>query len=369
MLGSNGPGFRDSMRMYYCAVTVALFASLALSQTSSISPTDAPPDAPVHHRHDDDDKLAPVSAALVPADSPVITIKGACDHPPGAAASSVQAKSSTCETIITKAQFEKLAEALNPQMSAKVKYQLAETYPHLLVFANKARELGLDQDSAFAEEVRFTSLQLLTDRLNRYYTEQAVKNISDSDVEEYYKKNATKYEREELLRIFVPKQTRQGQKTPSAEHSGNPSDSAMLKVAEKIHARAAAGEDFQVLQKEAFEAAGIASGPPTVSTGRISAVGLPLDHRKVFEMEPGQVSDAIADSSGYYIYKVVSKQMVPLVQASREIRRSIASQRVQDATAALSKSFKSNLDQMYFGPPGTDLPAKVNETGDEPSPK
>ena len=355
--------------MYYCAVTVALFASLALSQASSISPTDAPPDAPVHHRHDDDDEMPPASAALVPPDNAVITIKGTCDHLPGAAASSVQAKSSTCKTTITKAQFEKLVEALNPQMSAKVKYRLAETYPHLLVSANKARELGLDRDPAFAEAVRFTSMQLLTDRLNRYFAEQAVKNISDSDVEEYYKKNAIKYEREELLRIFVPKQPRQTQKTPSAEHSGNASDSTMLKVAEKIQARAAAGEDFQQLQKEAFEAAGIASGPPTVSTGKISAVGLPLDHRRVFEMEPGQVSDAITDPSGYYIYKVVSKQMVPLAQARREIRRSIASQRVQDATAALSKSFKSDLDQMYFGPPGTELPAQMNKPGDEPSPK
>lgn len=353
--------------MYYCAVTVALFASLALSQTSSISPTNAPPDAPVHHRHDDDDELLPASAALVPPDGAVITIKGTCDHPV-ATTSSVPAKSSACNTIITKAQFEKLVEALNPQMSAKVRFQLAETYPHLLVFANKARELGLDQDPAFAEELRFTSLQLLTDRLNRYFADEAVKNISDSEVEEYYKKNAIKYEREELLRIFIPKQTQQAQ-TPSATHLGSASDSTMLKVAEKIQARAAAGEDFQQLQKEAFEAAGIASGPPTVSTGRISAVGLPLDHRRVFEMEPGQVSDAITDSSGYYIYKVVSKQMVPLTQASREIRRSIASQRVQDATAALSKSFKSDLERMYFGSHGINLPAQVNKPGEEPSPK
>jgi hypothetical protein len=146
----------------------------------------------------------------------------------------------------------------------------------------------------------------------------------------------------------------------------------MLKVAEKIQSRAAAGEDFQQLQKEAFEAANISSGSPNVSVGKIAAVGLPLNHQKVLEMGPGQVSDLIADPSGYYVYKVVSKQMVPLAQASKEIRKSIALERVQAATASLNKSIRSDLDQMYFGAsPGTGRPSgqRKSKPGDEATAK
>jgi len=379
--------------MYYCAVTVALFTSLALAQTNPMPRSDVPSDLPEHQRHEDDDEPPPASAASVPPDSPVIKIEGICDHPSGVATSTDRARgqessaadlakkesvgspagstSSACETIVTKVQFEKLVEALNPQMSATVRRQLAESYPRFLLFANKARELGLDQDPRFAEMMRFASMQLLTQRLNRYFEEQASR-ISDSDVEKYYKENAIKFEREELLRIFVPKQTRQAQTTVSGEHSSKAIESPMLTVAEKIQARAAAGGDFQQLQKEAFEAASISSGSPHVSTGKIAAGGLPLNHQKVFEMEPGQVSDVIADPSGYYIYKVVSKQMVPLAQADKEIRRSMASQRVQDATASLAKSIKSELDPMYFGASrGTGRPStqRVSKPGDEPSVK
>jgi hypothetical protein len=272
---------------------------------------------------------------------------------------------------VTKAQFEKLVEALNPQMAAPARRQLAESYPRLLLFAKKARELGLDQDPRFAETMRFAEIQLLTQRLNRYFGEQA-SSISESDIEEYYKGNAIKFEREELLRIFVPKQTRQSQQMTSGEHSGPAVDSPMVKVAEKIRVRAAAGEDFQQLQKEAFEVAGVSSGSPNVSMGTIAAVGLPLNHQRVFEMEPGQVSDIIADPSGYYIYKVVSKQMVPLAKASKEIRKSIASGRVQDATASLNNSIQSELDPKYFGgPPGTGRSSgrRVSKPGDEPSAK
>jgi hypothetical protein len=376
--------------MYYCvAVTVALFTSLALAQTSPTQRSDVPSDLPEHQRHEDDDEPPPASAASVLPDSPVITIEGMCDHPFDAVTSSGQARAqessaadlakkesggrsagstnSACKTIVTKAQFETLVEALNPQMPAPARRQLAESYPRLLLFANKARELGLDQDPGFAEAMRFASIQLLTQRLNRYFEQQA-SSISDSDVEKYYKANAVKFERAELLRIFVPKQTRQGQNAASGGHSSTAIDSPMLKVAEKIQARAAAGEDFQQLQKDAFEAAGISSGSPNVSTGKIAAVGLPLNHQNVFEMEPGQVSDVIVDPSGYYIYKVVSKQMVPLAQASKEIRKWMASQRVQDATASLVKAIKPELDPMYFGAsPGTSRPSgqRVSKPGDE----
>jgi hypothetical protein len=271
-----------------------------------------------------------------------------------------------CKTIVTKAQFEKLVDALNSQMSASARRRIAESYPGLLLFADKARELGLDQDPRFAEMMRFASMQLLTQSLNRYFEQQA-SHISDADVEQYYKENAIRFEHAELLRIFIPKHPQLSRTTASGEESSTTIDSPMQRVAEKIHARAAAGEDFQQLQKEAFEAVGIASESPNVSMGKMAATRLPLNHQKVFELEPGGVSDVIADPSGYYIYKAVSKQLVPLSQASKEIRKSIVSQRVQDSTAALNKSIKSELNEMYFGAsPRPGRRSGQTTTGDEP---
>jgi hypothetical protein len=366
--------------MYYRIVTLAFFTSLALS--SPTPPSNGPQDLPQHQRHEDDDEPAPASAASVLPDTPVITIKGICDHASDAATSrrgqedlgADMAKKESggsvggtttpaCKTIVTKAQFENLVEALNPQMPRPAQRQLAESYPRMLRFAEKARELGLDQDPRFAEALRFASIQLLTQSLNRHIEEQA-RSISDSDVEKYYAENAIKFEREELLRIFVPKQTKQMQKAISEEPSSTAIDSPMRVVAGKIRARAVAGESFQQLQKEAFEGAGIASGSPNVSTGKIAVVGLPSNQQKVFNMDLGQVSEVIADSSGYYIYKVVSKQMVPLAQASPEIRKSIASQRVQDTTASLNQSIKSDLDPMYFGEAPGNSRASRQKTSD-----
>jgi PPIC-type PPIASE domain len=382
---------RKSKRRYCRTVIIALFACLALAQTSALPQSDEPSAPPDHHRHDDDDQPPPASAASVPPDTPVITIDGVCDHTSGAASLSGGAKgqgsatpdsakkesagspagstSPGCKTIVTKAQFEKLVDALNPQMPATGRRRIAESYPGLLLFADKAYQLGLDQDPGFAETMRYASMQILTQSLNRYFEQQA-SDISDANVEQYYKENAIRFERAELLRIFVPKQPQLSQTTASGEESSVTIDSPMRAVAEKIHARAAAGEDFQQLQKEAFEAAGIASESPNVSMGKMAATRLPLNHQKVFELEPGGVTDVIADPSGYYIYKAISKQMVPLSQASKEIRKSIASQRVQDSTAALNESIKSELNPVYFGAlPRPGRRSGQTTSGDEPPAK
>jgi hypothetical protein len=374
--------------MYCRTVIIALFASLALAQTSLLPQSGEPSAPPERHRHEDDDEPPPASAASVPPDGPVITVQGVCDHASDAASlgggakgqgspapdsaknesagSPAGSKSAGCKTIVTKAQFEKLVDAIDPQMPATGKRRLALSYPGLLLFADKAHELGLDRDPRFAEMMRFASMQLLTQSLNRYFEQQA-SNISDADVEQYYKENAIRFERAELLRIFVPKQPQLSQTPGSGKESSTTIDSAMRAVAEKIHARAAAGEDFQQLQKEAFEAAGITSESPNVSMGKMAVTRLPLNHQEVFELEPGGVSDVIADPSGYYIYKAVSKQVVPLSQASKEIRKSIASQRVQDSTATLNKSIKSELNPVYFGAlPGPGRRSGQTTSGDEP---
>jgi hypothetical protein len=59
--------------------------------------------------------------------------------------------------------------------------------------------------------------------------------------------------------------------------------------------------------------------------------------------------------------------MVPLSQASKEIRKAIASERLQDSTAALNKSIKSELNPAYFGAlPGPRRRSSQRTAGDEP---
>jgi hypothetical protein len=349
---------------------VLMLSSLALGQavpTRQAQPS-APTEAVPPQHHDDDDEPSPASAASVSPTTPVITIYGLCDNGSRVwkstdAAGSDHSASGTmkagCKTVITRAQFEMLADSLNPQMSALSKRQLADAYPRLLLFSDTARELGLDKDPHFQELLRFASVRLLSEVLTRSMQQKA-DDISDAEIKKYYDENPTKFERIELLRIFIPvqQQLASGNGKPADAEAGEP---AMKAEAEKVHNEAAAGGDFQQLQQEAFEAAHLKSASPNVSLGKLPIGRLPVAHQKVFDLEPGQVSELITDPAGYCIYKVVSKDMTPLSQAKSGIHSLIQTQQMQNSTDALLKNINSELNVDYFGalPPQTRLKPAV----------
>ena len=118
---------------------------------------------------------------------------------------------------------------------------------------------------------------------------------------------------------------------------------------EKIRAAAVEGGDFQRLQQQAFEAAHLKSISPNVSLGKLAIGRLPLSHQSVFDLKPEQISELISDPAGYYIYKVVSKDMTPLSQAKPEIHTLIQAQNMQKSTDALLRNINSELNVDYFG--------------------
>src|SRR5271163_2512163 len=160
---------------------VFLFAGLAYGQA-------APPDLP--------SAAGDISEKNVGPDDAVITVNGFCADPPQ--------PGKACRTLITRAQFEKLTEALQPGMSLSLRLNVANAYARNLRMAAAAEKRGLDKTPAFEEEMRYARMQLLAQDLNRALQAEA-NNISAADVEDYYRKNQSAYEQATVARIFVPR--------------------------------------------------------------------------------------------------------------------------------------------------------------------
>lgn len=331
---------------------------------------------------------APVdNSAAVPPDAPVLTIKGVCPPAPktaapkaaagkeGTPAAKAPAASKTsaadCKTVITKAEFEKIANGLSPNMTPQLKHQLSTVLPRLMAMSQEAEKKGLDKTPRYKELMTFAKMQILTQELQKNITEEASK-VPEKDIADYYQKNPEAYEQYNLDRLFVPRM-----KQPAAEEKENDKDKdeklseeqqkakaaadkekeqqgeqEMTKLAESLQARAAAGEDLAKLQKEAFEAAGMKIDSPTVNLPKIRRTGLPPGHVAVFDLKPGQVSQVINDSGGHYIYKVVSRDELPLAQVKDEIRTTLQNQRTRDAMDKYQNAFQVETNQNYFGATG-----------------
>ena len=330
-----------------------LAGTLAWGQAKPAVPTPSLENRPPAADKDDKGQEAqkPDAAASVAPGDPVITIKGLCDERTEASGSA--SSSAGCQTVITRAEFEKIAGALMPTMAPQMRQQLANAYPRLLVMAHDAEKRGLAQGEQFDERMHFARLQILSQELSRALQEESAQ-ISDKEIEDYYHNNTAAYEQATLERIFVP---RSKQLDPPKEKLSDDEMKArqkagedeMTKVADSLHTRAVAGGDFTTLQKDAFEAAGIKSTPPSPSLGKMRRTSLPPTHSAAFDLKPGEVSQVLNDAGGHYFYKLEAKEVQPLDAVKEEIKRMLQNQRMQDAMQKIQQSFTADLNQAYFG--------------------
>jgi hypothetical protein len=280
-----------------------------------------------------------------------------------------------CKTVITRAQFEALANALQPNMNPQTKRRLADVYPRLLVMAQEAHKRGLEDKASFKELVQFNRLQILSQELGRALKDDA-DNVPQAEIEKYYKNNPEAFEQATLLRIYVPKEKQEPPAKADAEAKEETAEDtakdaakqksdedAMKKTADDIQKRAAAGEDFDKLQKEAYDSAGIQGAAAPTSIGQMTRNQIPVSQRAVLDLKAGEVSQLFTEPNGYYVYKVVSKQTKSLDQARDEIRTTLSQQRLQDAMTKYQQESKATLNEAYFGPPGPATPPRMGPGG------
>ena len=346
------------MRMSW--LVCVLLGTLAWGQAAQSAPPPQPAQGPAGNQLTPGD-----TSASVADDAAVLTITGVCPSQAKAAGASAD-----CKTIVTKAEFEKLANALAPNATPQQKKQLASVLPRLIAMSNEAKQRGMDQTDQYTQTLEYVKMQVLSQQLQRKLQEEAA-DISDADIEKYYKDNPDAFEQYNVDRIFVPR-TKQVEAEAADDDEKNEkltaqqkkakedaeqakkqeNEKAMAQLAEKLRTRATAGEDITKLQKEAFEAAGMKIEAPAVNQPSVRRNGLSQSLSSVYDLRPGEVSQVISDVGGHYIYKMNSKTMVPLDQAKSEIKGKLQNDRMREKTEKLNASFTSVPNEAYFGPGG-----------------
>ncbi len=285
-------------------------------------------------------------------DQAVITLKGGCQP----IADLQPAKD--CVHSVTREQFEKLANAMQPDMPAETKRTFAINYGKLLAFFDAAQALHLEDDPAMQQIIQFVTKQVIADGVKRHYAEQFA-HPSDAQIQAYYTENSAKYVEASLQRIVIPRK-------PTSDDKTSTSDAADGSSAEKVRQRWVAGENPTELQKAAFEAAGVTgAGSPDVNLGTRLSGSLPADQESVFRLKAGEVSPVYSDPAAFYIYRVTSVREIPLSEVKDSIVLTLQRQQLQDKLEEIGKSAVPELNDQYFG---TQAPPAVPATGAQPTP-
>jgi hypothetical protein len=330
-----------------------MLATTAISQTTKPAPTLKP-------RPSESNELIPGSN-LAP-DAPVITIQGLCERPPNSNATPVD-----CSTVVTRADFEKLVNAVQPNMPAANRKPFATRYVTILLLAEKAHEMGLDKSPDFDEQMYIARLQLLARQAGEKMQRDAT-NVPDSEISDYYQQHASDYKTISFDRIFVPKQK---QNTSSANElnttkGSDASEAEMKDEADKLRARAAAGEDPTKLQQEANDLAGNKTKVTNVKVENMRKTSIPATDAAIFDLKAGELSPVFSDATGYRIYKVAEVKDLPLASVHDEIARALQGQNMKNAFDSVQNSAKTTFDPTYFPTPAA---PSLRNPGEAPAPQ
>jgi PPIC-type PPIASE domain len=313
------------------------------SQPATTQSNPAPAGAPTLKKPEE--MLAPVAP-----NDPVMTVHGLCPADTSAASKAVVPTTHDCEIKVTKEQFDNLVNAFNPSnqsITPAQRRQLAQAYIELLTFSEAGKAAGVENTPAFAEVMRVQRLKTLSDIYRNQLMEQ-FRNPPQPEIEDYYKQNESKYESAKLSRVYLPKSIPDPQATAEQKDAYT---KKLTQVADDVQARAAKGEPMDKLQKEAYATLGIGATPPTtdMSMARHGMFPPKLD-QEIFSHKAGEVfrSD---DGNGYMIYRVESRQLVPLESVKEEIAREIGRRKIEEKFKELTSPVHTDFNESYFGPP------------------
>jgi hypothetical protein len=337
-------------------VVCLLLAGAAIGQTTKPAPTLKP-------RPADPNEL--IVGSNVAPDKPVITVQGLCEKPANS-----KATPADCSTVITRADFEKVVNAVQPNMPPAARKQFATRYVTVLLLAEKAHELGLDKSPEFDEQMSLARLQLLSREAGEKMQRDAA-NVPESSMSDYYQQHAADYKTISVDRIFVPKQkqieTSAAQANdPDAQKKRDASEAEMKDEADKLRVRAAAGEDPAKLQQEANDFAGSKAKVTTVKVESIRKASIPASDASIFELKTGEVSQVFSDASGYRVYKIEEIKDLPLPSVHDEIARTLQGQNMKSSFDSLQNSAKTTFDDSYFA---TAAPPSLRNPGEPPAAK
>ncbi|HUI82740.1 MAG TPA: peptidyl-prolyl cis-trans isomerase [Candidatus Binatia bacterium] len=279
-------------------------------------------------------------ASNIPPTEAVITLKGACPVKAGGT------PPAGCVSKLTREQFEQLTNALQPPergpVPPEVRRRFATQYAKLLMLADAARELGLENDPKVKQIFAFARNQILAESLNQHYLEKFA-HPSEQQIQDYYNKNVSKYKEATLQRIIIP--VNQGN-----TEKPKPSEEEQKAYAEKVRQQWVDGGDPAKLEKEAMEHNGISTAPPDINVGARRPGSIPEAHEGIFGLKQGEISPVYADPAAFYIYKVVSSRQVPVDEVRTTISQTVQRQMFNDKMQELQNSVTPVLNEAYFGP-------------------
>jgi hypothetical protein len=285
-------------------------------------------------------KPSPAAEVEVPRETPVVTLQGVCDqlHVVG---------KQPCKTVVTRAQIDTLSDDVAPGAPSAARRTFALGYARLLAASAAAERQHLDKDPAVAAELqdqmKLARIRVLANNFYRQLEERAA-NVPASEIQKYYADHKANFESGEVRRLLIPRAAVTKGSQPLALDASD-----VKNRVDELVKRAAAGEDFDQLQQEAYILFGIEATPPATKVIMVRRTNLRPEEAKIFDLKVGETSQMVNSPDGFVILKLESKQAVPIEIAEREIKPILQRERMAQELQNAAKDVTAEFNLDYLG--------------------
>lgn len=299
-------------------------------------------------------KPATAAEAAMPPSATVITIHGACTtHTPAKGAAAAK----DCTTRVSKKEFDTLLNMVMPPNqppTPQMRRTLAQRYVELLAIADAAQKAGVEK----SPEYQLLRLRGLAEAYQREL-DLKYKKLPPSEAEAYYNQHKGDFESATLRRLYIPKADPAKPKATAEEKV------AFAKKAEEIgnemQQRANKGEDMDALEKDAYSKLGLTITPPSTQIGPVRKGALPAaTDKQIFALAKGGTYKD-DEPTAVIIYKVESKETLPLDKVKDEIARTLERQKMDSTMKSITSAVKADYNDNYFGPATASTPSEGRE--------
>jgi hypothetical protein len=285
---------------------------------------------------------APAEPALPPT-ATVITVHGTCTPHSGAKGA---AAAKDCTTRITKKQFDTLLNMVMPPNQSptpQMRRTLAQRYVELLAVADAAQKAGVENSPEYA----LLRLRGLAEAYQREL-DLKYKKVPPSETEAYYNQHKGEFESATLRRLYIPKADPAKPKATADEKAAFAKKAQ--EIGDQMQQRANKGEDMEALEKDAYSKLGLTITPPSTQIGPVRKGALPAaTDKQIFALaQGGTYKDD--EPTAVVIYKVESKETLPLDKVKDEIARKMEREKMDSTMKAITSSIKADYNDKYFGP-------------------
>lgn len=255
------------------------------------------------------------------------------------------------------AAFDQLPDDMKRQFSSGPgKQAFAEQLVRMKLLEQEGRRMGVDKAAAVEAAIAANQMDIIA----RATADKLVANPSKEAVQTFYNQNSGKFQTIDVSHILI---AYSGGGVPPRDGGVAPNQVAAMNKALMIAQRLKAGADFgQLVKQYSDDTSTIEQGGHLGNFGRGM---LPPDiEAKVWQLEPGQISDPVGSRFGIHIFKVNAKKVATLPQVSANIERHVKQQNTFDRVEILRKNAKVDFDPKFF-PDAKSWPA--NGAGKRPS--